>query len=161
AEWFVLGAVLLDMVGIGISFPTFPILVGKLTANAAEEAIWYGLLASVYALMQFVSAPFLGALSDRFGRRPLLLLSIFGLAIHYFLIAIAPNVWVLLLARVLGGVTGASFSVASAYLADISAPEDRAKSMGKIGAAFGLGFIAGPLLGGVMGGMDAHLPFIV
>ena len=161
AEFFVLGAVLLDMVGIGIAFPTFPILIGQYTHSPAEQAYWYTVLMGAYAAMQFVCAPLMGALSDRFGRRPILLLTIAGLSLHYFLIATAPNLWVLLGARLLGGVTGASFSVASAYLADISPPEERAKAFGKIGAAFGLGFIVGPLLGGYLGHYGTHLPFLV
>jgi MFS transporter, DHA1 family, tetracycline resistance protein len=158
---FVLGAVLLDMIGIGIAFPTFPILIGQYTHSAPEQAYWYTILMGAYAAMQFFCAPLMGALSDRFGRRPILLITIAGLSLHYFLIAVAPNLWVLLAARLLGGVTGASFSVASAYLADISPPEDRAKVFGKIGAAFGLGFIVGPLLGGYLGHYGTHLPFLV
>jgi DHA1 family tetracycline resistance protein-like MFS transporter len=103
----------------------------------------------------------LGAISDRFGRRPVLIAAIVGLGIHYFLIAISPSLWVMLLARLIGGITGASFSVANAYLADITPPEQRAKNFGLIGAAFGLGFICGPMLGGLLGGIDLHLPFYV
>ena len=161
AELAVLVAVLLDMVGIGIAFPTFPILIGHYTSSAVEQAYWYTILMGAYAAMQFVCAPLMGALSDRFGRRPILLITIVGLSLHYFLLATAPNLWVLLFARFLGGVTGASFSVASAYLADISPPEERAKAFGKIGAAFGLGFIVGPLLGGYLGQFGMHLPFFV
>src|SRR6185295_9815900 len=161
AQWLVLAVVLFDMIGIGIAFPTLPILVGQYTANPSEQAAWYGWIMAAYAAMQFICAPFIGALSDHFGRRPLLLITVAGLALHYFLIAVAPSIWVLLFARLLGGVTGASFSVVNAYLADISPPEDRAKSFGKVGAAFGLGFIVGPVLGGVLGHIDPHLPFFV
>jgi DHA1 family tetracycline resistance protein-like MFS transporter len=111
--------------------------------------------------MQFLCAPALGALSDRFGRRPVLIAAIVGLGIHYFLIAIAPSLFFMLIARLLGGITGASFSVANAYLADITPPEQRAKNFGLVGAAFGLGFICGPMLGGILGGIDLHLPFYV
>ena len=161
AKFLVLVTVFFDMIGVGIAFPTCPILVGKLTSSPAEQATWYGILMAAYALMQFVCAPLMGALADKFGRRKLLLITIVGLSLHYLILALAPSVWVILFARLLGGITGASFSVASAYLADISAPEDRAKSFGLIGAAFGLGFIFGPLIGGVLGKFDPHLPFYV
>jgi len=111
--------------------------------------------------MQFLCAPMLGAISDRFGRRTVLIAAIIGLGIHYFLIAIAPSLLVMLIARLIGGITGASFSVANAYLADITPPEQRAKNFGLVGAAFGLGFICGPMLGGLLGGIDLHLPFYV
>jgi DHA1 family tetracycline resistance protein-like MFS transporter len=161
AEIVVLVAVFLDMIGIGIAFPTFPILIGHYTHSPVEQAAWYAILMGAYASMQFVCAPLMGALSDRFGRRPILLITIAGLSLHYFLLATAPNLFVLLFARFLGGITGASFSVASAYLADISPPEERAKAFGKIGAAFGLGFIIGPVLGGYLGHFNMHLPFFV
>jgi DHA1 family tetracycline resistance protein-like MFS transporter len=109
--------------------------------------------------MQFLFAPLLGAVSDRFGRRIVLITAIVGLGVHYILIATALSLWIMLVARILGGITGASFSVANAYLADISRPEERAKSFGLVGAAFGLGFICGPPLGGVLGAIDLHLPF--
>ena len=158
-KWFVFVAVFIDMVGIGVAFPVLPILVGEYTANNAEQTHWAIALSVVYSLMQFLCAPLLGAISDRFGRRPVLLTAIVGLGFHYILIALAPSLWIMLLARILGGITGASFSVANAYLADISSPEERAKSFGLVGAAFGLGFICGPPLGGVLGAIDLHLPF--
>lgn len=161
AKFLVLLAVFFDMVGIGIAFPTFPILIGQYTHSPIEQASWYTFLMGAYAAMQFLCAPLMGALSDRFGRRPILLITIAGLSLHYFLLATAPTLWVLLFARLLGGVTGASFSVASAYMADLSAPEDRARNFGLIGAAFGLGFIVGPLLGGYLGHFSMHLPFFV
>jgi DHA1 family tetracycline resistance protein-like MFS transporter len=158
-KWFIFTAVFIDMVGIGIAFPVLPILVGQYTTNTAAQTYWANALSVSYALMQFLCAPFLGALSDRFGRRPVLIAAIVGLGIHYFLIATSSSLWILLLARLMGGMTGASFSVANAYLADISRPEDRAKSFGLVGAAFGLGFTVGPLIGGILGGIDLHLPF--
>ena len=160
-KWFVLVAVFIDMVGIGIANPVLPILVGEYTTSNVEQTHWAVALSVVYGLMQFLCAPLLGAVSDRFGRRPVLLLAIAGLGVHYILIATAPSLWIMLFARVLGGITGASFSVANAYIADISPPEERAKSLGLIGAAFGLGFICGPPLGGVLGAVDLHLPFYV
>ena len=158
-KWFVFVAVFIDMVGIGIASPVLPILVGEYTTSNAEQTHWAIALSIVYGLMQFLCAPLLGAISDRFGRRPVLLAAIIGLGIHYILIATASSLWIMLLARILGGITGASFSVANAYLADISAPEERAKSLGLVGAAFGLGFICGPPLGGLLGDIDLHLPF--
>src|SRR5437870_10192761 len=111
--------------------------------------------------MQFACAPLLDALSDRVVRRPVVLSPSFGLGLHYLLLALAPSLWFMLLARVIGGITGASFSVANAYASDVSSAEARARSFGLIGAAFGLGFIGGPMLGGLLGSIDLHLPFHV
>ncbi|MEY4879882.1 MAG: hypothetical protein RJB62_1351 [Pseudomonadota bacterium] len=158
-KWFVLSVVFFDMVGIGIAFPVVPILLGEYTDSPELQTYWFMALSVGYGLMQFLFAPLLGAISDRFGRRTVLIAAIVGLGIHYILIATATHIWVLLAARLMGGITGASFSVANAYLADISTPEDRAKNFGLVGAAFGLGFICGPLLGGFLGGIDLHLPF--
>jgi DHA1 family tetracycline resistance protein-like MFS transporter len=158
-KWFVFIAVFIDMVGIGIAFPVLPLLVGQYTTSTAAQTYWAITLSTTYSLMQFLCAPLLGALSDRFGRRPILIAAIVGLGIHYFIIATTASLWVMLLARVMGGVTGASFSVANAYLADITPPEERAKSFGLVGAAFGLGFIIGPLVGGLLGNIEMHLPF--
>jgi len=159
--WFVLVAVFIDMVGIGIAIPVLPVLIGAYTASRELQAYWSMALLAAYGLMQFLCAPMLGALSDRFGRRPVLIAAILGLGIHYLLIAIAPSLLFMLVARLIGGITGASFSVANAYLADITPPEQRAKNFGLVGAAFGLGFICGPMLGGILGGIDLHLPFYV
>ena len=159
-KWFVFVAVFLDMIGIGMAFPVLPILVGQYTnGNTALQTHWAIALSVTYSLMQFLCAPLLGAISDRFGRRPVLIAAIVGLGIHYFLIATAVSLWIMLFARIMGGITGASFSVANAYLADITPPEERAKSFGLIGAAFGLGFICGPPLGGILGAIDLQLPF--
>jgi DHA1 family tetracycline resistance protein-like MFS transporter len=159
--WFVLVAVFIDMVGIGIAIPVLPVLIGAYTASREMQAYWSMALLAAYGLMQFLCAPMLGAISDRFGRRPVLIAAILGLGIHYLLIAIAPSLLFMLVARLIGGITGASFSVANAYLADITPPEQRAKNFGLVGAAFGLGFICGPMLGGILGGIDLHLPFYV
>ena len=156
-KWFVFIAVFIDMVGIGIAFPVLPILVGNYTTSNSDQTHWAIALSVTYSLMQFLCAPLLGAISDRFGRRVVLILAILGLGLHYVLIATAPSLWIMLVARVLGGITGASFSVANAYLADISPPEERAKSFGLIGAAVGLGFICGPPLGGILGSIDLQL----
>jgi DHA1 family tetracycline resistance protein-like MFS transporter len=159
--WFVLIAVFIDMVGVGIAIPVLPVLIGAYTASREMQAYWSMILLAAYGLMQFLCAPMLGAISDRFGRRPVLIAAIIGLGIHYFLIAIAPSLTFMLIARLIGGITGASFSVANAYLADITPPEQRAKNFGLVGAAFGLGFICGPMIGGILGGIDLHLPFYV
>src|SRR5256714_2671228 len=159
--WFVLIAVFFDMVGIGIAIPVLPILIGAYTESREMQAWWNMGLSVAFGLMQFLCAPMLGAISDRVGRRFVLIAAIIGLGLHYFLIAIAPSLLVMLIARLIGGVTGASYSVANAYLADITPPEQRAKNFGLVGAAFGLGFICGPILGGVLGGIDLHLPFYV
>ncbi len=156
---FILVVVFIDVLGIGLAMPVLPMLVGDYTASRELQSYWYGALVIVYGLMQFICAPLLGALSDRFGRRPVILVSIFGLGVHYLLLALAPSLWFMLLARVLGGITGASFSVANAYASDVTPAEGRAKSFGLIGAAFGLGFICGPMLGGLLGSINLHLPF--
>ena len=156
---FILIVVFIDVLGIGLAMPVLPMLVGDYTPSRDLQSYWYGVLVIVYGLMQFFCAPLLGALSDRFGRRPVILASIFGLGLHYLLLAVAPSLAFMLLARVIGGVTGASFSVANAYASDISSADRRAKSFGLIGAAFGLGFIFGPMLGGLLGSIDLHLPF--
>ena len=158
---FILVAVFIDMLGMGIVFPVLPVLVGNLTESRESQALWFGALAVSYGLMQFFCAPLLGALSDRFGRRPILITSIAGLGLHYLLLAFAPSLWVMLLARMIGGLTGASFSVANAYASDVTPPERRAAAFGQIGAVFGLGFICGPMLGGLLGDIDVHLPFQV
>lgn len=159
--WFVLIAVFIDMVGVGIAIPVLPVLIGEYTENRELQAYWTMGLSVAYGGMQFLCAPMLGALSDRFGRRPVLIVAILGLGLHYAIIAVAPSLAIMLLARIVGGVTGASFSVANAYLADISSPADRARNFGLVGATFGLGFICGPMIGGLLGGIDLHLPFYV
>jgi DHA1 family tetracycline resistance protein-like MFS transporter len=156
---FILAVVFMDVLGIGLAMPVLPMLVGDYTPSRDLQAYWYGALAVAYGLMQFVCAPLLGSLSDRFGRRPVILASVFGLGLHYLLLAVAPSLWFMLLARVLGGITGASLSVANAYASDVTPAEGRARSFGLIGAAFGLGFICGPVLGGLLGSIDLHWPF--
>src|SRR5690348_4958560 len=157
--WFVLVAVFIDMVGIGIAIPVLPILIGAYTGDREMQAWWNMGLSVAFGLMQFLCAPMLGAISDRFGRRVVLIAAIIGLGIHYLLIALAPSLIIMLIARLIGGITGASYSVANAYLADITPPENRARNFGLVGAAFGLGFICGPMLGGLLGGINLHLPF--
>jgi len=157
---FIFVTILLDMFALGMVIPVLPHLVedflGGDTAGAAKV---YGLFGTVWALMQFLSMPVMGALSDRFGRRRVILLSNFGLGLDYVLMALAPNLAWLFLGRIISGITAASISTAMAYIADVTPPERRAASFGRVGVAFGLGFVLGPALGGVLGGVDPRLPF--
>jgi DHA1 family tetracycline resistance protein-like MFS transporter len=158
----VLSVVYIDMLGIGLAFPVLPKLIEQFEGGDISRASYiYGLLAAAYALMQFVFAPLVGALSDRFGRRPVILLALAGMAINYVLLAFAPSLVWFAVGRMVAGAFGATFSAAGAYLADVTPPEKRAQSFGLIGAAFGVGFITGPALGGVLGAVDLRLPFLV
>jgi DHA1 family tetracycline resistance protein-like MFS transporter len=157
---FVFITVLLDMLAIGIIIPVLPKLVmGFLAGDAASTADWLGLFGAVWALMQFVCSPVHGMLSDRFGRRPLILLSNFGLGLDYILMALAPNLWWLFVGRVISGISAASMTTSYAYVADVTPPEQRAARFGLLGVAFGAGFVLGPALGGLTGNIDARLPF--
>ena len=156
---FIFVVVFIDVLGIGIALPVLPLLVGEFTGSRELQSYWYGALVIVYGVMQFFCAPLLGALSDRFGRRPLLLWSLLGLGTHFLLLALAPSLLWMFVARVLGGTAGASFTVANAYASDVTAAENRAAAFGVIGAAFGLGFIFGPMIGGLLGAESLRLPF--
>jgi DHA1 family tetracycline resistance protein-like MFS transporter len=157
---FILVTVFIDVLGIGIIIPILPELVKEFAGGTTAEASrWYGIIAATYATTQFFFAPVLGSLSDRFGRRPIILLSLFGLGIDYIIQGVAPSLGWLFLGRVIAGVMGASFTTANAYIADVSVPEDRARNFGLVGVAFGLGFIFGPALGGVLGEIHLRLPF--
>lgn len=159
---FIFITILVDVIGIGIILPIIPELIMELTGEGTSTAIIYGMwLTTAFAGMQFLFSPILGEISDRFGRRPILLLALLGLSIDYLIHAWAPTITWLFLGRFLAGITGASFTVASAYIADISAPEEKAKNFGLIGAAFGLGFIIGPGIGGFFGEIDIRLPFYI
>lgn len=159
---FIFVTVLLDILAMGMIIPVLPrILEGFLGGSTARASVVYGLFSTVYALMQFIFSPVLGALSDRFGRRKVILLSNFGLGLDYILMALAPSLSWLFVGRIIAGITAASISTASAYIADVTPPEKRAASFGMIGAAFGVGFVLGPALGGVLGQMNLHLPFWV
>ncbi len=157
---FIFITIVLDIFALGMIIPVLPHLVedflGGDTAGAAKV---YGVFGAVWALMQFLSMPVMGALSDRFGRRRVILLSNFGLGLDYVLMALAPNLAWLFVGRVISGITAASISTGMAYIADITPPERRAASFGKVGVAFGLGFILGPALGGLLGSVDPRLPF--
>ena len=154
---FVLITVFLDILGIGLIIPVLPRLVGSLTSEG--NAYWYGAIVAAYGVMQFFFAPLIGALSDRYGRRPVLLICVFGLGMNFLLLTQASNIYWLLVIRALGGVTAGNLSVANAYIADVSTPENRSKALGKIGAMFGLGFICGPVSGGLLGEINIHYPF--
>ena len=159
---FVFVTILLDTLALGLVIPVLPKLVESFVDNdTARAAQIFGLFGTAWAAMQFFFSPVLGGLSDRFGRRPVVLLSNFGLALDYVLMALAPSLTWLFIGRVISGITSASISTSFAYIADITPPERRAAVFGKVGAAFGAGFILGPALGGLLGGMDPRLPFWV
>ncbi len=156
---FILIAVLIDMVSIGLIVPVLPTLVASFTANPTEAALWYGVVAFAFSIANFFGAPLLGALSDRYGRRPVLLIGFCGLALNFFATALATQLWMLIAVRLVGGAMQANAAVANAYVADITPAEDRAKRFGLLGAMFGIGFIVGPVMGGLLGGIDLQLPF--
>lgn len=159
---FIFITLLVDCTGIGIIIPVVPTLIQQLTGgNVSEAATYGGWLTFAYAIMQFLFSPVLGGLSDRYGRRPVLLISLFGLAVDYLFLFFAPDLWWLFVGRLIAGICGASFTTASAYIADISTNENRAQNFGMIGAAFGLGFIVGPLLGSVFSQFGVRAPFLV
>ncbi len=159
---FILVIVVLDVLSLGLVIPVLAKLIKKLVDDDEVLASWYiGLFGTIWALMQFFCSPIMGALSDRFGRRPVLLVSAFGLGLDYILLALAPNLGWLIVGRVITGITAASFSTAQAYLADITTPENRSAAFGMFGAAFGLGFVLGPVAGGLLSDIDLRLPFWV
>jgi DHA1 family tetracycline resistance protein-like MFS transporter len=152
--------VLLDMLALGTIVPVLPkLVVTFLNGDTAAAAEIYGVFGTAWALMQFLCSPLLGALSDRFGRRPVVLISNFGLGLDYVVMALAPSLWWLFVGRVVSGITAASISTGFAYVADVTPPEDRAARFGMLSVAFGAGFVLGPALGGLAGGIDPRLPF--
>lgn len=158
---FIFVTILIDVIGFGIIIPVLPGLLRNMTGGSMSDAAKYGgWLLFAYAIMQFIFSPVVGRLSDRYGRRPVLLISLFGFGIDYLLLAFAPDLNWLFLGRLIAGITGASFTTASAYIADISTPENRAQNFGMMGAAFGLGFIIGPALGGVFATLGPRIPFV-
>lgn len=158
---FIFVTLLIDIIGFGIIIPVLPKLIQHLIhGNLSDASRYGGWLAFAYAFMQFICAPLLGNLSDKYGRRPVLLASLLGFSIDYTFLAFAPSIGWLFVGRLIAGITGASFTTASAYIADISTPEKRAQNFGLIGAAFGLGFIIGPVLGGILGQYSTKLPFM-
>ncbi len=158
---FIFITILIDVIGLGIIIPVIPKLIQELSGEGLSEASRYGgWLMFSYAIMQFLFSPILGGLSDKFGRRPVLLISLFGLGIDYIFMAWAPSMTWLFLGRIIAGISGASFTTATAYIADISEPEKRAQNFGLVGAAFGLGFIIGPVVGGISAQWGSRIPFI-
>ncbi len=159
---FITVTLFLDILGLGIIIPIVPRLVESFVGSDLTQASRYtGALTAVYALMQFIFSPILGSVSDRFGRRPVLLCALFGSAFDYLLLAFAPSLAWFFVGRMVSGISGASIGTAAAYIADISPPEKRAQNFGVIGMAFGLGFVAGPLIGGIFGEADLRLPFLL
>lgn len=157
---FILITVTIDAMGIGLIMPVMPSLIQEVAPGSlGQAAIWGGVLSTIFAVMQFFFAPLVGRLSDAFGRRPILLMSLAVMAVDYLVLAVAGSIWLLVVARIVGGITAATHSTAFAYMADISEGEDKAKRFGFIGAAFGLGFVLGPLLGGLLGELGSRAPF--
>ena len=159
---FIFCTVALDVLALGVMIPVLPkIVLGFMDGDTAGAAEMFGLFATVWALMQFFCSPLLGALSDRFGRRPVILISCLGLGLDYIFMALAPSLLLLFVGRVVSGITSATIGTAFAYIADVTKPEERAKAFGLVGMAFGLGFVVGPAIGGLLGGLDPRLPFWV
>lgn len=157
---FILITVTLDAIGIGLIFPVMPDLIQSVTdGDLSQAAIWGGILSTSFAVMQFLFGPVIGSLSDRFGRRPILLVSLMVMGLDYIVLAIAPTIWLLLAGRVVAGIAAATHSTATAFIADITPPEERGRRFGLIGACFGVGFVAGPLVGGLLSTIDLHAPF--
>jgi len=158
---FIMAAVLIDMISIGLIIPVLPPLVGTFTTSPSEQAFWYGAVTIAFGIANFFGSPILGRLSDRYGRRPVLLIGFSGLALSFFVTGMATALWMLLVVRLFSGAMQANVAVANAYVADITPPAERAKAFGKLGAMLGMGFILGPVIGGVLGGINLHLPFFV
>jgi len=158
---FILLTVLIDMAAIGIIVPVLPALIGTFSVSPSDQTFWVGVVSFAFGIANFFGAPLLGALSDAWGRRKVLLLGFCGLALNFFATALANSLWVLIAVRLVGGAMQANAAVANAYVADITAPEGRARRFGLLGAMFGLGFIIGPAAGGLLGAIDIHLPFFV
>ena len=157
---FILTTVVIDSMGIGLIMPVMPDLISEVTGgNLANAAIWGGILSAIFAVMQFLFGPIVGNLSDRFGRRPVLLVALFVMALDYLVMAAAGVMWLLVVGRIVGGITAATQSTAAAYMADVSKPHEKAANFGLISAAFGLGFIIGPLIGGLLGEYGTRAPF--
>ncbi|HXE96307.1 MAG TPA: MFS transporter, partial [Dongiaceae bacterium] len=158
---FIMLTVLIDMVSIGLIIPVLPTLVGSFTGSQADQAFWYGVVVFAFGIANFFGSPILGALSDAYGRRPLLLLGFCGLGLNFFATGLSTALWMLIAVRLVGGAMQANAAVANAYVADITPPEERARRFGMLGAMFGLGFIIGPVMGGLLGAINIQLPFFV
>jgi DHA1 family tetracycline resistance protein-like MFS transporter len=158
---FIMLTALIDMISIGLIIPVLPALVGSFTGSQMDQAFWYGVVTFAFSFANFFGSPILGALSDSFGRRPVLLIGFSGLALSFFATALATSLGMLIVIRLVGGAMQANLSVANAYVADITPPEQRAKRFGMLGAMFGVGFIVGPVMGGLLGAINLNLPFFV
>lgn len=159
---FIFITILIDCIGFGIIIPVLPGLIKELSGKSLAEASEYGgLLLVAYAASQFIFSPVVGALSDKYGRRPILLISLFGLGLDYIFLSFAPSIAWLFVGRIIAGITGASFTTAMAYIADISTPEKKAQNFGMVGVAFGIGFVIGPLIGGLFSDMGLRVPFMI
>ncbi len=158
---FILITVLIDMISIGLIVPVLPHIVGTFTSSPTEQTWWFGAVAIAFSLANFFGSPVIGAMSDRYGRRPVLLVGFCGLGLSFFVTATATALWMLIVVRMFSGAMQSNISVANAYVADITPPEHRAQRFGLLGAMFGVGFILGPTAGGLLGAIDVHLPFFV
>ncbi|MCE4553527.1 TCR/Tet family MFS transporter [Pelomonas cellulosilytica] len=159
AMGFIMAAVLIDMISIGLMVPVLPHIVGTFTSGNDEQTSAFLMVTLAFGVANFIGSPVLGALSDRFGRRPVLLIGFAGLALSFFVTAMATALWMLVVVRLFSGAMQANVAIANAYVADITAPEDRARRFGQLGAMFGIGFILGPVIGGWLGHYDVHWPF--
>jgi MFS transporter, DHA1 family, tetracycline resistance protein len=156
---FIMATALVDMISIGLIIPVLPALVGSFTGTKTDQALWYGAITFTFSIANFFGSPILGALSDSYGRRPVLLIGFTGLMLSFFMTAMATSIGMLVIIRLVAGTMQANLSVANAYVADITPPEQRAKRFGMLGAMFGVGFILGPVIGGVLGSANLRLPF--
>src|SRR2546426_7983080 len=158
---FIFVTIILDTLGFGITIPVLPTVIRGFSADPAQGTAIFGLLVTIFGLMQFLFSPFIGVLSDRYGRRPVLILSGFGLGIDYMIMALEPNLEWFFVGRILSGITSSSYATAAAYVADVTPVERRAAAFGMVGAMWGIGFILGPAIGGGVGGVGLPLPFLV
>ena len=156
---FILITVLIDMIAIGLIVPVLPVIVGTFTASPAEQTFWFAVVSFAFGIANFFGAPVLGALSDRYGRRPVLLIGFSGLALSFIVTGLATALWMLIAVRLVSGAMQANAAVANAYVADITPAAERARRFGLLGAMFGVGFTLGPVMGGLLGASDVRLPF--
>ena len=158
---FIMLTALIDMISIGLIIPVLPALVGSFTGSQTDQAFWYGVVTFSFGIANVFGSPILGALSDQYGRRPVLLIGFCGFALNFFATGLATSLWMLAAARLVGGAMQANMSVANAYVADITPPKERTRRFGMMGAMFGIGFILGPVMGGLLGAINLQLPFFV